>query len=146
MGENWTACGILIFETDGVSVKQNDVSNAQTGIGIETWGWYCPTASGNVIANNTINNSDWGISVTALSWDGYSGMDSFANNNKIANNTVTTEEGEIGIYIGAYDVSEDYTPEADNNKTIHNTINGFEEEIVDEGTATKVHANRFPFE
>jgi hypothetical protein len=76
-------------------------------------------------------------------------MDSYANNNKIINNVITAEDesiGNIGIYVGAYDNSDDYDPEADNNKTINNTISGFEEDIVDEGSATKVHANKFPLE
>ena len=70
LGDNWTASEILIFEADNISVKQNEVLNTQTGIGIETWDWYCSTASENVVANNTINNSDWGITITAVSWDG----------------------------------------------------------------------------
>ena len=41
LGEDWTASGILIFEADGVSVKKNSISDAQTGIAIETWGWVC---------------------------------------------------------------------------------------------------------
>ena len=146
LGEDWTASGILIFEADGVSVKLNDISDAQTGIAIETWGWYCSSANNNKIVNNTIDTSAWGISVTALSWDGYSSMDSFANNNKVVNNIITASEGDIGVYVGAYDNSSSYNPEADNNKVIRNTISGFETEIVEEGTATKIHANRFPIE
>lgn len=148
LGEDWTASGILIFESDKVSAIQNYISNAQTGIAIETWGWFCPSASKNIIVDNTIENSDWGISVTALSWK-YSEMHCFANNNKITNNVVTADDediGIIGIYIGEVYVDGDYTPEADNNKTINNTISGFESDIVDEGFATKVHANRFPLE
>lgn len=146
LGEDWTASGILIFESDKVSVKLNDISNAQTGIAIEAWGWFCPSASKNVVANNTIANANWGISATALSWEGYSKMDSFVNNNKITNNTITAEEGKIGIYVGAYDVHDDFNPEADNNKVINNAISGFASDIEDEGAATKVHANRFPME
>ena len=148
-GEGWTACGILIFESDKVSVIKNSISDAQTGIAIETWGWFCSSASKNVVVNNTINNSDWGISVTAISWDGYSEMDSVANNNKITNNVITSEDeeiGQIGVYVGAYDVSDDYDPEADNNKAINNKISGFEEDVLDEGTTTKIHANKVPYE
>ena len=146
-GEDWTACGILIFESDKVTVQQNDISDAQTGIGIETWGWFCPSASDNIVIKNTIENSDWGITITAVSWDGYSTMDCYANNNRVTNNTVTVEEegiGQIGIYIGAYDNSVTYTPEADNNKTIANIISGFDEDFVDEATTTKEHANNRP--
>ena len=79
-------------------------------------------------------------------------MDSFANNNKVVNNVIMAESediGIIGIYIGAYSIPVDFTDyvaEADNNKAIQNTISGFEEDIVEEGTATKVHANRTPLE
>ena len=76
-------------------------------------------------------------------------MDSVANNNKITNNVITSEDeeiGQIGVYVGAYDVSDDYDPEADNNKAINNKISGFEEDVLDEGTTTKIHANKVPYE
>ncbi|MFC2014604.1 hypothetical protein ACFLUP_01265 [Chloroflexota bacterium] len=143
-GEDWTASGILIFESDDVSVKLNNISNAQSGIAIETWGWFVSSASNNKIANNNINNSDWGVSVVALSW-AYSTMDSFANNNKIVNNVISSDSEDVGIegiYIGAYSDPSDYSPVADNNKAIGNIISGFETDIVEEGTATKIHENR----
>jgi hypothetical protein len=149
LGENWTASGILLFEADKVSAIKNYIYGAQTGIGIETWGWFWPTACKNVVVNNVISDSDWGITVTALSWDGYSTMDCSANNNKITNNVITAEDeeiGQIGVYVGAYDNSGDYDPEADNNKVINNKISGFEEDVVDEGTTTKIHANKIPYE
>lgn len=148
-GENWTASGILIFESDDVSIKQNEVYNAQTGIAIETWGWFCASASGNKVVNNFVQHSEYGITITALSWDAYSTMDSIANNNKVTNNVVSdtmSSDGIIGIYVGAYYDSGDYTPEADNNKVVNNDVSGFEEDVVDEGTATKIHANKFPLE
>lgn len=144
-GGDWTACGILIFEANDVSVKLNEVLNCETGIGIETWGWYCPSASYNKIANNIIDESDWGISVTAYSWL-YSSMDSFSNNNKVVNNTITASDGEIGVYVGACYMESSYSPEADNNKVIRNTVCGFEDDIVEEGTTTKIHANITPIE
>lgn len=147
LGDDWTASGILIFESDGVSVKKNTVSNCQTGIGVQTWGWFCPTASGNVIANNTVTNADWGISVFAYAWDGYSGMDSAANNNKIVNNSVSgsDNEGSAGIEFGIYDNSEAYDAEAWNNKVINNDVSDFETPWYDlDSSATKIHANSTP--
>jgi hypothetical protein len=142
-GEDWTASGILIFEADKVSVKNNHVSNCQTAIGVETWGWFYPSASGNTVVKNTIENAYWGVTVTAYAWDGYSTMDSFANNNKVVNNLITTVEGEIGVYVGAVDGSESFSSEADNNKVINNKIAGFEEDTYFEGdVATKFHANK----
>ena len=145
-GEDWTACGILIFESDEVSVKLNDVSACQSGIAVETWGWFVPSASYNKIVNNNIEGAEWGISITALSWVGYSTMDAFANNNKVVNNVITTESGDTGIYVGAYYNSGDYNPEADNNKVIRNNVSGYEYPIIEEGTATKIHANILPVE
>ena len=143
-GEDWTACGILVFESDEVSVKLNEVSECQTGIAVETWGWFCSSANNNKIVNNNVEGAEWAISVTAISWDGYSTMDAFANNNKVVNNVITADDGDngdTGIYVGVYDNSDSYNPEADNNKVIRNNVSGYENNIVEEGTATKIHAN-----
>lgn len=141
-GEDWTASGILLFEADKVSVKLNEVINCQTAIGIETWGWFWPSASKNIVVNNVIDGAAWGISVAAYSWD-YSTMDCQANNNKVTNNKVKATDGEIGISVGAYYISGDFTAQAHNNKVINNKIKGFEESTYFEGdTATKFHANK----
>lgn len=133
----------MIFETDDVSVKNNEVLNCQTGIAIETWGWVCSSASYNQIANNMIDNSDWAISVAAYDWYG----DTYADNNKIINNVITdtdAPEGFIGICVGIVDDDETYSSQADNNKLIHNDISGYMDEIVEEGTNTKIQSNIIP--
>jgi hypothetical protein len=145
-GENWASSGILVFEADEVIVQRNTVSNNQTGIAIETWYWYEPSASNNKVIGNTINDSEWGVSVAAYDWT-YSGGVPSADNNKVTNNVITsTDDGYIGISIGAWDLDEDntITPTAVNNKVIHNTIYGYTEKIIEHGTtASKVHANVF---
>ena len=75
---------------------------------------------------------------------GYSTCNASAENNKITNNYVTNpEDGYVGIYCNAYTYNS-WTPTADNNKIIHNYIDGFQYELADGGTATKIHANLPP--
>ncbi|MGA1826515.1 MAG: right-handed parallel beta-helix repeat-containing protein [bacterium] len=145
LGQDWAACGILIFESNDVTVQGNLLENNETGIGIETWGWYKDTASKNKVVNNIINGSDWGVTVSAYSmpWVGYSNMDCAANNNKIVNNTIIGP-GTVGVAVGAYDYNDDYDPSAVNNKVINNKIKNYDEAIADEGDTTKVRANKIP--
>jgi len=138
-GAEWSACGILIFESDDVSVQGNRVSGSQTGIAVETWGWYEPSASENKIVRNNVDGSQWGISVAAYAWI-YSTSDSFANNNKVVNNVVTAEEGDVGIIVETESYGS-FSGVADNNKIIHNQVSGYETAIDDTGTASKMHAN-----
>jgi hypothetical protein len=141
-GAGWSACGILIFESDDVSVQGNSVSGSQTGIAVEAWGWIQPSASENKIVRNNVAGSQGGISVAAYGTP-WSSSDSFANNNKVVNNTVTAEEednGDIGI-IAETDAYGSFSGTAENNKIIHNQVSGYEEAIDDSGAASKVHAN-----
>lgn len=140
-GAGWTSTGILIFESDNVSVQGNTVSESQVGISVETWSWFTPSASNNKIVNNRITGADWGVSVAAYAWR-YSAGDPVADNNKVVNNVITTGDGEAGVYIGAWwDGSAGYTPRADNNKAISNKIKGYETAVDNDGTRTKAHAN-----
>jgi hypothetical protein len=142
-GEDWTASGILVFETDKVVVQNNSISNSQTGIAIEAWCWYFPSADKNVVVKNSIEGSEYGVSVTAydLSEWGYSTCNASANNNKVVNNLITATDGDIGIFVGTGSIGSAYTPVADNNKVIRNTIDGYDTPIEEAGTASKVHAN-----
>jgi len=146
-GENWTSTGILLFETSNVQVIQNEVSNNQTGIAVESWDWFVPNANNNVIVNNKILNADYGISVAALAFDYYSQGSATANNNKVINNIVNMISGTgiQGIYIGAYHWPEgfkSFSPVANNNKVIRNLVTGYSEAILLDGdTKTKEHAN-----
>lgn len=137
-GSDWTACGILIFEANDVIVQGNSVKSSETGIAIEVWGRYFSSASRNKIVRNTIDGSEWGISVAAD--DKYD--DVSANNNKVVNNIIKTESGNIGIYVGVDDENSTlYSATAENNKIIHNQISGYDTFIDDTGIASKVHAN-----
>jgi len=140
-GDDWSACGILIFEADDVTVQGNSVNTSQTGIAIEAWGWYFPSANKNKITRNIINDANWGISVAAYAWD-YTYSDVLANNNKVVNNTIEAVNGDTGVYVGTWvDDGITFLATADNNKIIHNQISGYEDDIVNEGIASKVHAN-----
>jgi len=139
-GDDWTASGILIFESNDVLIQDNIIRNSQSGIVVETWCWYEPSASYNRILVNTIEESLWGISVSAWNWM-YSNCDPSANNNKVVNNVLTASDGDTGISLGAYDYDGSYVPEAENNKIINNKISGFDYDISDYGTTTKIHAN-----
>ncbi|HEX6032475.1 MAG TPA: right-handed parallel beta-helix repeat-containing protein, partial [Tepidiformaceae bacterium] len=87
-GANWTSTGILIFQTDDVIVQGNAVVNSQVGIGIESWCWGgFASADGNQVTNNQIDGSDWGVTIIAYDFPGYSQCDASANKNKVINNT-----------------------------------------------------------
>ncbi len=145
-GADWSASGILVFESDNVTVQGNTVTGSQTGIAVETWHYFgVASASGNKIIRNTVEDADWAISVTAYTLGGYSTGDAWADNNKVVNNVIVADGGDTGVYVGALFAwgGEDtgFTPSADNNKVIRNRISGYETPIDEGGTASKVHAN-----
>ena len=80
------------------------------------------------------------MSVAAYAWN-YSSVHCFADNNKVVNNSIKSVNGDTGIAVGAYDLSGSFTASSNNNKVIRNVIDGFQQNIDEEGTATKVHAN-----
>lgn len=143
-GSGWTSSGILVFESDGVSVEGNNVVGSQTGISVETWDWILPSASNNKIVNNSVNGAKWGISVVAHAWL-YSTGNPVADNNKVVNNSVIATNGDTGIFVGAAtDPPTPYTASADNNKVNSNSISGYTTPIdTAGGTRSKVHANKF---
>ena len=81
-GAGWAAAGILVFEADDNSVARNVVDHNQTGVAIESWGWWQVSADNNKVTNNSITNSDVGVSIAAY----YTGT---ADNNKVIHNTFT---------------------------------------------------------
>jgi hypothetical protein len=140
---DWAACGILIFESDDCMVQGNVLEDNQDGVAIETWCWDSPTASAseNRVVKNEIRDGQVGVSVAAYAWT-YSTGDPMADNNKVVNNIIENQV-DCGVSIGAWDLSGHYTASADNNKAIRNVFSGCTEDIDDEGTATKKHANIF---
>jgi hypothetical protein len=141
--EDWTATGILVFESEGVSIRGNKVQHNETAIAVGAFGFFFP-ANNNKVVSNIVDDAVWGISLQSVAWSSTS--DPTVSNNKVVNNTVknTDKSGAIGIEVWTPDWSADYDPVADNNKIIHNEVDGFEIAISDEGTETKVHANNKP--
>lgn len=140
-GKDWKACGILVFEANGVTVQGNSVKTSETGIAVESWGWYYPTANENKIVHNTINNAEWGVSVAAYDW-GYTEMDCSVNNNKVVNNKIEASSGDTGVFVGSSnDEATEYSAIAKNNKIINNQISGYTTDIENSGTNSKIHAN-----
>lgn len=141
-GSGWTSSGILIFEAGSVHVLRNTVANNQSGIVIEAWCWFMPSANDNQVVQNTVSNAQWGITVTAYALGGYSTCGASASNNKVTNNNVSSAGGDIGIFVGTgVYYGSTFTPVAANNKVNSNAVSGFATGIQTGGTGTKVHAN-----
>lgn len=145
VGANWSSTGILLFETGHVTVQDNAVQDNQVGIDAEAWCWFEPSADNNRIDNNEVIGADYGVSVAAISFGGYSQCDASADNNEVVNNVIDSSStgGTTGISLGTgvFSGGTD-TPSADNNKLIHNAVNGFVEDIDASGdSSSKVHAN-----
>lgn len=135
-GSGWASSGILVFESDGVKVKDNTLSGNEVGVGIESWAWSAtPTTSAdnNQVVNNDISQSVVGISVSSIAWR-FSDDDPTANNNKVVGNTVEDTDSEHSVVIAAIDDHEDHEPSTDNTKLIRNSL---DKAIDDKGSATK---------
>ena len=68
VGDDWTASGVLVFESDGVIVQNNRIRNSQTGVAIESWCWLVPSADNNKVVGNIIQYAKYGVSVAAYGW------------------------------------------------------------------------------
>ena len=142
-GAGWTASGILLFEASNIMVQDNLVEGAQSGLVAESWCWFAPSASNNQFVRNKVIGSEWGVTVDAGAYGGYTGCNPSADNNKVVNNIISSTGGDTGVYVGAWVYgSNPYTPSATNNKVINNQITGFTTPIQDEGLASKLHANK----
>ncbi|MDY6817612.1 MAG: right-handed parallel beta-helix repeat-containing protein [Halobacteriales archaeon] len=146
------ASGILLFESDGVKVQGNTLENNDVAIAASAWGWFLGSANNHKVVKNDITDALIGVNLRATAWDQDGGLASFTNqdpsvnNNKVVNNDLADPEdgptGEIGVSIESNDRGDDdgYEPAAKNNKVIRNTIEGFDEQISDEGTDTRISA------
>ncbi len=144
-GANWTASGILIFEASGIMVQDNKVENTQSGLVAESWCWFAQGANYNQFVQNKVSGSEWGVTVDAVAWHGYSTCNPTADNNKVVNNIISGPQsgtGQIGVYVGVYQGSGTYTASAVNNKVINNKITGFTTQVLDEGSSSKLRANK----
>jgi len=146
----WSATGILVFESDGVTISGNDVINNKVGVALEAWGFLAPSADENVVSGNRVTNSMWGITAQAYTLGlGYSNMDSSCSYNKIRSNTISNKsfEGDTGIFLGAsYDWGGEetgFTPIMTGNQVTDNNISGFSVGIVDDGAGNHIKSNPF---
>jgi nitrous oxidase accessory protein NosD len=142
------AAGVLVFESDGVVVRDNRIENADIGLSVGSWGWLRQFADGNNLMKNHVRDAEYGALLEAVAdpYDGaLTGSDPSVSNNKVVNNHIKDDEttsdpdGNIGVGVLVEDaVDNEYAPTAKNNKVVRNTIAGFDESVVDEGSATKV--------
>lgn len=139
------ASGILVFESDGVVVANNDVENADIALSVGSWGWLRPSANNTKIKSNVGADVEYGALMEAVA-EPYGGAltqsDPSVSNTKVSKNQLEGENdphGQIGVGIVVEDnIDNEYDPEARNNKIRKNTISNFQTEIQDEGSATKL--------
>ncbi len=145
IGTTWASTGILIFESDRVSVIHNILVDNQVGVGVEAWCWSAPSADGNRVAANQVFGAQVGVSIAAYNLGSYSQCAATANDNRVLLDQLTSEAGEIGVVIAtgeAFCPCEDQEPEADGNLLWRNDIEGFAVPVQDEGTGTVVLGDR----
>ena len=147
--EGPVAAGILIFESDEVAVRDNTVANADIGLSCGSWGWFRASADGNQFMKNYVVDTEFGALLEAVA-EPYDGVltqaDPSVSNTKVTHNSFEDDEetaepdGNIGVGVVVDDNNIDnaFEPVAANNKIVRNTITGFETQIEDEGTGTKV--------
>lgn len=144
--EDPVASGILVFESDGIVVKGNEVTNADISLSVGSWGWLEPSADNTKIIDNVAEDTEFGALMEAVA-EPYGGAltqnDPSVNNTKVQKNNLTGEddpEGQIGVGIIVEDnVDNKFDPVARNNKIINNTISNFATEIEDQGSETKLN-------
>lgn len=152
LDSTWQASGILIFESDGVNVQDNTLENTDVAIAVSAMGYFRGSANNNKVTKNDIEDALIGVNLRATAWDqegsgaGLTNQNPSVNNNKVVNNEINDPDegpsGAIGIAVEANEQNDedDYEPEASNNKVVRNTIEGFDEQVSNEGTETKVQA------
>lgn len=153
------ATGIFVFEADDNQVFTNSVVDTQGAIAIEAWCWYAPSASRNRALGNLIDESDYGISISAYVWDPpFSHCGPTVADNTLSANKLSTRMGSValslyGFYIctdcaGTYDVS--------GNWQVNNWKKGFDVDVevygdpapvvaafaLDDGPAERVRTTR----
>lgn len=151
----WQASGILIFESDGVKIHRNTLMNNDVAAAVSAWGYFRGTASNCKLTGNKITDSLIGVNLRATAWDqdspplaDFTNQDPHVNNNKVVNNEIENREpdsdpvGAVGIAVESNEQNESdaYEPEVDNNKLIRNSITGYDEQVSNEGTDTKIRA------
>lgn len=137
-----TASCIIVFESDELQVRENEVRNCDVGVAVGSWGWFRSSADDTKITGNRVTEAFAGIYLAAVAFDGFTETDPSVVNSKIVRNELTDGlDGGTGITVAVTDAHPDFSPVASKNKLINNRISGFDTEIVDEGSGSKVHAN-----
>ncbi len=145
--------GILVFESDNVIVRGNELHGNEAPVGIESWGGFvdpdATSANDNQVVGNNITVNEGGsdgVSVIAFAVYG----DANADNNRVVNNTIVGDGIEApyaGVFVGAFDSAESVSSSAENNKVIRNQVTGFNQPVGLAGDEqTKVQANTSPVE
>lgn len=149
---DWSASCILAFEVQGVNIQGNQISECDLGIAVAAFDW--PALSGssnpatdNNIANNSITNTAFGISLQSVAF--VDGAAPETDDNKVVNNIITnasTTPGNTGISFLTLDFTGgNGNPTAENNKIIGNAISGFDTEVdTSDSSGTKAQANFLP--
>jgi hypothetical protein len=144
----------LIFESDKIDIQGNSLVNNDVGIAASSWGWFFASASNCKVTRNVISDALVGMNLRSTAWDQDGGAayltnhDPVVRNNKIVNNVIENTDadsdpiGAVGIAVESNDQNEAdaYAPIVENNKLIRNSITGFDEQVSNEGTDTKVRA------
>lgn len=144
----WSASCILVFESDGVRIRGNEVSNCDVGIGVGSWGWLRRSADNTKIARNRVDGALIGLELEAIAWDGFSQTSPSVSNAKLVRNRVSGTmpsgaSGDFGVLFETVDGDPDYDPVSDNNKLIANELSGFDVRVeTGSATNTKEAANR----
>jgi len=147
----WQASGILVFESDGVTLRGNTLRHNDVAAAVSAWGWFRGSASHCTVVANRIEDALIGVNLRATAWDQDGGLaaltnrDPSVNDTKVVNNGIEDTDGEpageAGIAVESNDRGDDeFDPEVSNNKLIRNSVTGFESQVTDEGTDTKVQA------
>jgi nitrous oxidase accessory protein NosD len=141
--EAFTASGIIVFESDDVQIRRNTVTNSDVGIAVGSWGWFLPTADNTKVMQNDVQEANAGVLLRAVSYPGLSSGDASVSNSKVINNTISDPDptdADSGVAVQSIDASPNYDPVVANNKVVRNSVTGFETQIIEGGTGTKVHA------
>jgi hypothetical protein len=139
---------ILVFESDGVQVQDNEAGNCDAGIAVGTWGWFLPSADNVKVTGNAVQDANAAVVLRAVAFDGLSMTDPSVSNGKVTNNDLVGDSGDpndVGIAITTIDADPDYDPLANNNKIIRNSFSDFGTNVEEDGTSSKVAANEPAF-
>lgn len=142
--DDWVASGIIVFESDGVQVRGNAVTNSDAAITCGSWSWLRPTADDTKVVRNEVQDAHVGVLLQAVAWDGVSSSDPSVSDAKVVNNVLRDSDrtdDDVGIALDAIDLDPDLDPILEDTKVIRNRITGFATPVDNEGTGTKIRAN-----